>query len=73
MLTKMNRKPSLSASIIESLKLGEMSSTLEAALLKSDRNYVNHKNETEYWDYKQDIYRCPKSVVSLGRYVPIDH
>jgi len=45
---------SLSASIIESLKLGEMSFYFENSLL-SNKKQVIHKDETEYWDYKEDI------------------
>ena len=51
----MNLRDNLHSAIISSLKLGEKSPALDSALLTSDRTRVNHRNETELWDYKESI------------------
>ncbi len=50
-----NGKLSLSSAISESLKMGEVSRSFESNLLLDNKKKVRHKDETEYWDYKEDI------------------
>jgi hypothetical protein len=46
---------SLSGSIVHSLKVREMSPRLLNDLLTHDRTRVIHKDESDYWDYKQEL------------------
>ncbi len=49
-------KPSsLAGSIVASLRAREMSPTLPDLLLTPDRRQVLRHDETEYWDYKQEL------------------
>ncbi len=45
----------LASEIVNSLKGGEMCSTLAAALLSQDKTQVLKKDETDYWDYKERL------------------
>ncbi len=70
MSSKSTYQKSLRACIIESLRQGEMSPDLEAALLAQNRSQVNQKDETEYWDYKEDIdLDNPIKVAQLAKWV----
>lgn len=61
---------SLTASIIDSLNEGEMSPKFEELLLTSDKTQVRQKDETEYWDYKEDIdVANPIAVAKLAKLV----
>lgn len=61
---------SLNANILDSLNAGEMSQSFEEALVTSDKTYVKHKDETEYWDYKEEIdFDNPHKVAQLAKLV----
>ena len=45
----------LHAAIANSIKNNEKSSGFDAAVLSPDRSRVNHRNETELWDYTETI------------------
>jgi len=45
----------LSSCIHETLKNHEIHSEFSNALLTPDKTHVKHKNETELWDYKEDV------------------
>jgi hypothetical protein len=47
--------PTLSGCIVQSLKNGEMTSSLAGALLSRNRTQVLRRDETQYWDYKERI------------------
>lgn len=46
---------SLRAWIIKSLEQGELLRGLESVLLRHDKLEVNQRDETEFWEYKEDI------------------
>lgn len=52
---KGNLPYTLSSCIHESLKYHEIHSEFSNALLSADKTHAKHKNETELWDYKEDI------------------
>ncbi len=68
MPSKSIHQTSLRACIIESLQQGEMSPNLETALLAQNRSQVNQKDETEYWEYKEDLdLNNPIKVAQLNK------
>ena len=65
---------SLSAAIVKSLKSGEMCLELESALLVQDRSKARRKDETEYWDYKEELnIENPEELTKLIKYVLAFH
>ncbi len=60
------RNPTLAGCIVHSLKTREMSPDLAGALLSSDGKRVLRHDETEYWDYKEQIsLDSPQGVASF--------
>jgi hypothetical protein len=58
----------LSGSIVESLKAGEMISALPDCLLSRNRTRVLRHDETEYWDYKRELYLdTPSSIARVAK------
>lgn len=51
----MKSRDTLHGTITLSLRTGEKSSGFDNALLTSDHTRVNHKHETELWDYKEAL------------------
>jgi Putative DNA-binding domain/NB-ARC domain len=61
---------SLRVCIIESLQQGEMCKNLDEVLLERNNSHVNQKDETEYWDYKEDLdLQNPNKVAQLAKWV----
>lgn len=70
MTTTTSTRGSLSAAITESLRLKELSTTFETALLSADHTQVNHKNETDLWDYKEGLNLTnPLDIARLAKWV----
>lgn len=64
------RYTSLTACIIESLKRREMVRELEAVLVLPNRTQVYQKDETEYWDFKEDIdLESPLKIALLAKWL----
>ena len=71
---KQNSPGSLTACILKSLKSEEMCSELDQALLTQNRSETRRKDETEYWDYKEDLdVDNPVDVAKLAKWVLAFH
>lgn len=63
-------KRSLRSCVIESLKQGEMIADFKNSLLTADGTHVNLKDETDFWDYKQEIdLDNPCKIAQLAKWV----
>jgi hypothetical protein len=65
---------SLRGWIVKSLEQRELLSGLAKTLLRQDKMFVNQKDETEYWDYKEDIdLGNPNKIAQLSKWVLAFH
>ncbi len=68
------RPTSLRGWILKSLENGEMAPDLAKVLLRSDKMEVNQKDETDYWDYKEDIdLSNPAKAAQLAKWILAFH
>jgi hypothetical protein len=64
----------LAGSIVQSLRMREMSPSLINALLSHDRNKVLQRDETDYWDYKQELHlNTPSEIARVAKDVLAFH
>lgn len=65
-----SRIKTLTECIIESLRQGEMVRELEQALIMPNRTQVYQRDETEYWDFKEDIdLDHPQKIALLAKWL----
>lgn len=68
--TQQAKLQSLKGSITEALQTGEAPSNLADLLMDRSRTHVKQKDETDYWDYKEELdLSDPRATAKLAKWV----